>query len=500
MKTLDNPTRKFVLAVTCCLAGAALLATTARATDFTWNGATGTNTWALNSQWLPNTSYPGFSGSTDNIMGASSDNPQGLRTGASSRTVNNFSYSGTGAWQVVIDNSGTLTISGTLSRNATAGTGVFSFRRNTGATNVVLNVGTINVSSGGLDLGVAFGNGANLLDTLVVNGNTTVSGGALRMNVVNDYSLGLLTLTSGSVALHASATNTLMNATVSGVTGTGGGVISADARTTASDSDQANLIVNTTGTYSTDAVLINGGNSSSRLSVTKSGAGTQTFTGSSTYSGGTTVSAGTLLVNNTAGSGLGTGSVTVNGGKLGGTGSFSGTVTVNSGGTLSPGASIETLGSGALSMNNGSTFEYQVNSAVALSVGADLQKVTGALSLSGTVALTLSDIAGSPTAFALGTTFSLINYSGAWNGGLFTIGGNAVADDGTFTMGLNTWQLDYNAVTGGSNFAGEYAGGNFVNITAVTVPEPGTFVLSVVGLGFIAFRTRRRSAAAGSKS
>ncbi len=214
-----------------------------------------------------------------------------------------------------------------------------------------------------------------------------------------------------------------------------------------------------------------------------------------TYTGGTIVNVGgTLLVNNTVNSGLGTGNVTVNGGRLGGTGSFTGAVIVNAGGTLAPGASIQSLGSGTATLNNGSTFAYEVDSDATLSVGADLLKTAGNLNLNGTVTLTLSDLAASPEAFALNTTFSLINYTGIWNGGLFTVDGNAITDGGTFTMGLNTWQLDYDAVTGGSNFSSEYFGsGSFVNITAV--PEPGSVALLLSGVGVVVFlrRFRRRA-------
>ncbi|MEI6339663.1 MAG: hypothetical protein WCQ57_13940, partial [Verrucomicrobiota bacterium] len=145
-----------------------------------------------------------------------------------------------------------------------------------------------------------------------------------------------------------------------------------------------------------------------------------------------------------------------------------------------------------LAFSSNSTFEYEVDSGVALAVGADLQKVTGGLSLNGTVTLTPADLAASPVAFALNTKFTLFNYSGIWNGGLFTVGGNTISDEGTFTIGLNTWQLDYNAVSGGQNFSSEYAGGNFVNITAV-VPEPSTWGFVVATLVVtILFRPRRR--------
>jgi MYXO-CTERM domain-containing protein len=159
---------------------------------------------------------------------------------------------------------------------------------------------------------------------------------------------------------------------------------------------------------------------------------------------------------------------------------------------LSPGASVETLATGTLSFTTGSSFAYEVDSTVGLSTGADLQTVSGDLNLTGTVDLTLADLAtgGPALAFAENTVFTLINYTGSWNSGTFTFDGNALADGGTFTAGLNTWIIDYDATTGGSNFSGEYLAGSFVNITAV--PEPVAALLG--GLGLLTLLRRRRSA------
>jgi len=240
----------------------------------------------------------------------------------------------------------------------------------------------------------------------------------------------------------------------------------------------------------TDAII---SGTISNGSLTKTGEGRLLVSAANTYAGTTTVNAGTLLVSNSTGSGLGTGNVIVNnGGKIGGSGSFTGALTVVSGGTLSPGSSIETLGSGTLTFNTGSTYEYEIDSSVGLPVGADLQKVTGGLNLSGTVTLTLVDLASSPVLIAQNTVFSLINYTGSWNAGLFTFGGNAIVNGTTFTAGLNIWRLDYNAADGGANFSTEYFGGSdsFVNITAV--PAPGTTVLFGLGSAFMLWNLRRR--------
>ncbi|RYD22042.1 MAG: hypothetical protein EOP88_09380 [Verrucomicrobiaceae bacterium] len=230
-----------------------------------------------------------------------------------------------------------------------------------------------------------------------------------------------------------------------------------------------------------------GGDSTTDGGVTKQGGGTLTFTNSNTYTGVTSITGGKLLVN---GSHTGGGVYDVGGAStLGGTGSL-GTSTLNVSGVLAPGASVETLASGTVNFTTGSTFAYEVDSAALAAAGGDLQVISGDLSLTGTVNLTLADLGLTPAAFAPGTVFSLINYSGAWNGGLFTLGGNSLADDSTFTVGLNTWQIDYNAANGGSNFSGQFIGGSdsFVNITAV--PEPRAAFLGVLGL--LALVRRRR--------
>ena len=150
-------------------------------------------------------------------------------------------------------------------------------------------------------------------------------------------------------------------------------------------------------------------------SLMKVGVGTITLLDNNTYVGGTTVTAGTLVINNTSGSGTGPGNVSVTGGTLGGTGTISGDVAI-SGGTLSPGNSpgVLTLG-GSLSLVAG-TYKYEVDSTPTAT--ADLVNVAGNLNIgSGTVTFSASDLGSS--LLAMGTKFSLFDYGGTWNGGVF---------------------------------------------------------------------------------
>ena len=116
-------------------------------------------------------------------------------------------------------------------------------------------------------------------------------------------------------------------------------------------------------------------------------------------------------------------------------------------------------------------------------------KVGGDLALNDDVYLTLNDLAASPVRFSAGTTFSIFNYTGTRNSGLFTYSGNLLADGDIFSDGLTQWQIYYGATAGGSNFADEYyVGGRFVNLVAI--PEPASALL--LGLAGLALLRRRR--------
>lgn len=73
--------------------------------------------------------------------------------------------------------------------------------------------------------------------------------------------------------------------------------------------------------------------------------------------------------------------------------------------------------------------------------------------------LTFTDFFNTPAPFVEDTTiFAMINYSGAWNGCLFTYGGTPVADGSRFSVGSQWWEIDYNRTSsaGLGNFTADY--------------------------------------------
>ena len=449
-------------------------------------GATGTNALIVGNSGTGSLSVAG--GTVSNGAGFLGFNAGSLGTA----TVTSGSWTNSRPLSIGHSGTGTLDVSGgtvtnsnaTLGLNAgslgaaTVSSGTWNNRGSLyvgGGVGGTGGTGTLNVAGGNVSSSTThIGFNATAVGAVTISGGTWSNSANLNVGTTGTGTLtisgsggtGGLVIVGGTLAKGASGTINL-NA---------GGTLQIGTGTTASGvlgTDLFNngaLVFNRIGSGTVAASISGTG------SLTMAGSGTLRFSGTSSYSGATAINAGSLLVNG----GLGSTAVSVNTtGLLGGSGTIGGAVTVNPGGTLTPGDNIGSLAIGSATLLGGSVFAYEMNSSAPSA--ADLLSVTGGLSLSGTVGLSLIDLAASPLSIADGTTFSLINYAGDWNGGLFTYGGSTLADGGIFSVGDQLWRIDYDAAGGGMNFSGEYLpDSQFVNIVAV--PEPSTCVLLFVGL------------------
>ncbi len=281
-----------------------------------------------------------------------------------------------GHGDVVMDGSGTLTLSGenAYSGRTIVNSGVVSVSSdlNLGAApaaatagRIVLNGGTLMGTASftldgyrGIALGPTLWAGTG---TLQVQTNCVVDySGIIANNVIGTGSL----VKAGSGVLALSGASTYSGTTtISGGTlqlGNGGDTGSLNVNSVITDN--GTLAFNQTDTV-TEGVEFNGLISGTG-GVAQNGSGTVILNSANTYSGPTAVNAGTLLVVNTSGSGTGSGAVTVNNtGTLGGTGTVSGTVTAKSGGTVAPG--VDGVGKLLIGSNtvfeSGSTYKVEVS-------------------------------------------------------------------------------------------------------------------------------------------
>ncbi len=393
-----------------------------------------TNTGALATLTINNTTDMSFGGSSLNVANSATNRAQIQ-----------------GAIALTKSGSGTFTLGGALLTGATAGGNT-----HTGDTKILAGIlvlgETLSLQNSAFDTANSIaGDATNGLRSSV----TTLTLGGLKGG--NNFSTRFTSTTGGYTGLTALTLNP----------GTG-----------------------VTNTYSGDV-----GDGATGMTLTKSGAGTQILAGTNTHNGATAVNAGTLVVNgnistsNVTVSGSGT---------LKGSGTISGSVTVNSGGTLASGTSIESLATGTLSLTNLANFEYELDKDAAANVAGDLTAVTGNLSLAGTVNLSFLETGtgawelGTPLGDHFGTTpsdkLTLISYTGTWNNGLFTYLGNLVPDDSGILINGQQWWFNYNDTDAGINFTGDLTGATFVTIT---VPEPNVAAL-LGALGTLILLRRRR--------
>ena len=237
---------------------------------------------------------------------------------------------------------------------------------------VISTTGAANVGAGS---SFAFNGAGNA--TFTNNGTRQILGANTYLSAKGT---GILSVTGnfsilvGGVTINSGATMLIGN----------GGSTNGTANQTGAITDNGALVFNISGAAGQSDVISGNG------TVTQNGGGTLTLNKANTYSGGTTVNAGSLLAGNTNGSATGTGAVTVNsGGTLGGTGIITGAVTVYGGSVVSPGTGIGILTLGALDLSNGGTLRIQVSGYSTAGTSFDQLKVTGTLTLGGSLTLLL---------------------------------------------------------------------------------------------------------------
>jgi autotransporter-associated beta strand protein len=427
-----------------------------------------------------------------------------LKSGAGTLILSGSNtYSTTDARNRFFINGGTLEIGGNATLNDTLGQLYLapgaSFKYNSGS--LTSSVGTaINGS-----------------------GSVAVNAGTLTLSGVNTYT-GTTTVSGGTLTL-GNATNTIANTSPVFVSG---GTLNM------ANSDTVGLVSLSSGTISgagtltgSAYALTNSGNVSANLgssaaSLTKTGAGTATLTGTNSYTGATTISDGTLVIAG-AGSINASSGVTLNGGALrynssvaysgtltftsgtlGGTnlGGTLGDLTVGGGQSLSPGNSPGTAATTGQTWAPGGTYLWEINDATG-TAGAD----PGWDLETGSATLTIT--ATTEAKFHIDLTSLAI--------------GNVAGDAANFvsTNNYNWLMADFAAITGFDatkfsvidHFTNDTTGGTFgvalggsgwvpgdstqIYLTYL-VPEPNAPLLC--GLGLLALLRRRRSgvsAAAG---
>jgi len=377
----------------------------------------------------------------------------------------------------------------------------------TGTSGSALTVGTaVSGSGGGIVEGVITGGlaftktGTGLLDVHGANtygGATAIQNGTVFLGIGDDRLPTTTTVTLGDGAtsgklrlsdrLSPSPPNPIpgRNQTLSGLltsgTGTNNRVVGGGATGT---SVLTLSIASGTNTY--DGFLGGPSTNENNLALTKTGAGTLELTAANTYLGVTNVNQGKLVVNGTHLGAVGHYTV-ASGGALGGDGVIDATVDFLSGGIGAPGNSIDLLTTGDQTWNNNSIYEWEVAQPGAAGTDYDSFDVAGLLdftNVTNTMTLKLYKLPGDNIDYS--DTFALWTFESlaGWDAAPF-------AASGKFTL-VNLGYFDL--VNGPDGPAKIYWDGeNTIWLTGISVPEPSTYALALLGLAGLGLFARRKT-------
>ena len=390
----------------------------------------------------------------------------------------------TSAGNVTAINSGTISITGSSSSTTENAVALFA------SPSLETAGGTISVIADSLGIGgvggtIVSGTGATTLVQRTAGTLIRLGGGNIRtgnpvtlgffdveLDEVTAGTLNIGNSNSGTVTFVANithATNTNINLTtgannnidfstfsldagsggdVTLTTSSSGAITTGDNTGTDLTADDVTLtsgsggIANTTNFLrlaATTVVASTLGNSGIRIveldSVTIGSADLNAGTGTTRLGGGTFLTgSGRDIVGNV---------IVASGATLGGTGSVTGTLTTQSGGNVAPGNSPGILNSGNVTLVSGSNFNVEIDGTT-VGTQYDQLNVTGTVDLDGAnLVLTLGFTP------ANGNSFVIVNNdSSDAVTGTFMVGGNSIADGGSFTVSGTRFVIDY---TSGSN-------------------------------------------------
>ena len=367
--------------------------------------------------------------------------------------------------------SGTLLVTGagnTVSKTISAGGNTFAIG---GPGDVTFNSAITSANTGGL---IKMGAGTlTLAVASTYTGSTILAAGTLAVGSAGAFNNTAVQFQGGAIRNATAGPLTLTNnltlngtMTVSGAQDlTFGGTVSlANAARTFNVTNSGTTTIS--GVVSSSQTLLNYG-------LAKTGPGLLVLSNpANTYDGETTVSAGQLRV---TGSIAASTLTTISGGTLSGTGTV-GKLTLQSG-VLAPGASAGTLNCGDL-LFSGGAFAVEIASALS----ADKMNVTGTAGLGANTELGIALLSGFDP--QPGNQWVIVDNNGtdpfATDGFRFTTGGAPIENLTPFTIGGETYQLEYNSGTGN----------DVVLSNVANVPEPAAGALLLAGLPLLLLRRR----------